>query len=104
MKQPKAVPGAAVKEELGEESEGQSADLFDLISDTAPTDRIDGIVIGTVAALGEAGEPVVDFPGNPCSQPIAARSVVDIAAEHVGRDVALFEGPLCGFTGKLHGM
>jgi len=93
VKQRKAIPRAGIKEELGEEFEEQSADLFDLISDTAPADHIDGIVIGTVAALGEAGEPVVDFLENPRSQPVAARSVVDIAADHIGREVALmFEG------------
>jgi len=77
-----------------EEADDESRDgLFDLVSGAPPASRIDGIVIGTVAALGEAGELLVDFPGNSRSEPIAAQTVIAIEAEHLGREVALmFEG------------
>lgn len=76
-------------EESNRETEHPSSDLFELVSEPVPAKRIDGVVLGTVAAIGEAGEPLVDFAENPTPEPVAARSVVAIAAEHVGRQVAL---------------
>jgi hypothetical protein len=68
-------------------------ELFDLVSGATSNTRVDGIAIGTVVALSEAGEPLVEFSGNLRSGPIAAQTVTPVHLEHVGREVALmFEG------------
>lgn len=55
--------------------------------------RIEGVVIGRVVALGAAGEPLVDYPGNPRADALPARAMAAIAAADVGREAALlFEG------------
>lgn len=59
----------------------------------SPPARIDGVVVGTLAALGPAGEVLVDFPGNPSPEPAAARAMAALGPDHVGRPIALlFEG------------
>lgn len=81
------------------ESDG-AEDLLELVlaehaaraAESAPA-RIDGVVVGTLAAIGPAGEVLVDFAGNPSPEPAAARAMAVIGAEHVGRSIALlFEG------------
>lgn len=55
-------------------------------------ERIDGILVGTLAALGERGELVVTFAGAPDGG-FAARSMPALGAPDVGCEVALmFEG------------
>jgi hypothetical protein len=49
---------------------------------------VDGVIIGLVLGFRDA-EPLVVFPGNPSEQAIAARSLVRLSAEDVGREVAL---------------
>jgi len=85
VKQRIPAPAAKAEEEVDEKRDS----LFDLVSDSAPTPRIEGIAIGTVVALDATGEPLVDFPENRRLEPIRARSVVGITAEDVGREVAL---------------
>jgi hypothetical protein len=54
--------------------------------------RIDGVVVGEVAALDAAGAPRVTFPGGP-EGGIAARAIAAIGPDDVGCEVALmFEG------------
>lgn len=83
---PESVPEV---EENTEASDG----LFELVS-RAPAPRpVEGIVIGTLSARAESGEALVDFPGNPGSGPLPARSLVSFGDEDLGRAVALmFEG------------
>ena len=55
--------------------------------------RIHGVVVGRVAEIGDAGEPLVDVPGQAVPRAIPARAMVALDATHVGREVALmFEG------------
>jgi hypothetical protein len=57
---------------------------------TVPS-RIDGVLIGRLAALGVEGEPLVEYPGS--SGCLAARSMAALGVGDVGREVALlFEG------------
>jgi hypothetical protein len=71
-----------------------------------PPARIDGVVVGTLVALGEGGEPLVDYPGNPVSAPLEARSTVALSNDDIGREVALLfergdpERPLV--MGRMH--
>jgi hypothetical protein len=51
--------------------------------------RIDGIVIGTLAELDDAGMPAVFFPGQPDGRSVAARSTAALSVENLGRQVAL---------------
>ncbi|WP_437833845.1 DUF6484 domain-containing protein [Sorangium sp. So ce1153] len=71
----------------------------------APPERIDGVVIGELAALGEEGGARVVFPGGPAAG-AAARVMAALSAEDVGREVALlFEGGDPGrpvVMGRLH--
>src|SRR5437867_3154754 len=49
-----------------------------------------GIVVGTLVGLTENGAiPLVTFPGQTGSAPIAARTTMDLYAPHVGRDVVV---------------
>jgi len=48
-----------------------------------------GVVVGVIAGLGPSGEPLVDFPGNPRGEPLAARSAAPVCAGSVGAEVAL---------------
>ncbi len=55
--------------------------------------RVDGLLVGRIAAVGRLGVPSVDYPGNPAAGACEARTTVKLDARHVGRDVALaFEG------------
>jgi Domain of unknown function (DUF6484) len=58
--------------------------------------RSTGVVLGTLAAWDDAGNPLVDFPGNPWSCFLAARSTVSLNQAAVGMEVALLfvEGDL----------
>ena len=68
-------------------------DVMTLAPPEAESGRIHGVVIGTVAACEATSGVWVDFPGNPSTGPIAARSTLAIDGAQVGREVALlFEG------------
>jgi hypothetical protein len=75
--------------------------LFKLQADVSASDiwkkaeplRLDGVVIGTLFGLTDAGEPLVDFPANSAGEHIPARSAVTLDKGEIGREVALlFEG------------
>jgi hypothetical protein len=64
----------------------------------APAKRIDGVLVGQIVGFAELRAPLVVFPGQPGSAALPARAIVDLHAEHVGREVVLmFEGgdPQC---------
>jgi len=52
-------------------------------------DRIDGVVIGIVAATKASGETLVAYSGNQSELPIVAKTTVSIDANSIGREVAL---------------
>jgi hypothetical protein len=55
--------------------------------------RISGVVVGLFLGFDEAGEPLVDYPGNPAPAAIRARRIASITVQDRGRDAALlFEG------------
>jgi hypothetical protein len=75
--------------------------LFELQGDVSASEirqtseiyRLDGVVIGRLVGCSEAGDPLVDFPANPASAPVPARSTVTLGTGEQGREVALlFEG------------
>lgn len=54
---------------------------------------IHGVVLGRLAGLDAAGEPLVIYPGQPGSAALRARTTVDVHAPHIGRTLVLmFEG------------
>jgi hypothetical protein len=55
---------------------------------------IEGIVVGRLIGFADGGQvPLVIFPGQPHSAALSARSLVDLHAAHVGREVVLmFDG------------
>ncbi|MBC7943689.1 MAG: hypothetical protein H7X91_00110 [Burkholderiales bacterium] len=55
--------------------------------------QIDGVVVGTLVGFLENAVPLVVYPGQPGSAAIAARAILDLRGEHIGREVVLmFEG------------
>ena len=63
------------------------------IREASESHRLDGVVIGTIVGLDEAGAPLVDFPVNPVGRPTPARATVALGKAELGREVALlFEG------------
>lgn len=71
------------------ELDTREAGLFDLVSNTVPAPRIDGLAIGKIASLSSDGQACVEFAENPRSTPIAARSVTSLGPGDVGRRAAL---------------
>src|SRR5260221_13354817 len=57
--------------------------------DSAGGRKIEGVIIGKLAALAESGEPLVDFPANPGKLPLEARSLVSLNESHIRQDAAL---------------
>jgi hypothetical protein len=56
-------------------------------------ERLDGVVIGVLLGIDDAGVPLVAFPGNPVETAVPARTTARLDASQVGREVALlFEG------------
>jgi hypothetical protein len=47
------------------------------------------IIIGVIQGINESGMPLVQYPGNPRQEPLAAITTVTIEHRHVGRQVAL---------------
>jgi len=55
--------------------------------------KVDGVVIGVVAAPNSSREPLVAYSGNQSELPVVAKSTVLIDSTAIGREVALlFEG------------
>lgn len=48
-----------------------------------------GVVVGLFLGLNDAGEPLVDYPGNPTGRAIVARAAAPLRTDDCGRDVAL---------------
>ena len=55
----------------------------------AGRDAFSGVVIGVLVGYTEGETPLVAFPGNPKEKATPARSTVVLAADDVGREVAL---------------
>jgi hypothetical protein len=51
--------------------------------------RIDGVVIGVVTKLESSGEVFVDYPSNPSSDSLPARSTIIVKVHDIGQEVAL---------------
>jgi len=68
--------------------------------------KIDGVVIGLLLSINDAGEPLIAFPGNPLETAVPARCTTPLDRADVGKEIALlFEGgdplqPL--IIGKIH--
>jgi hypothetical protein len=56
---------------------------------TREAPKIVGVLIGHLVDLGESAEPLVDFPGNPSTKPLAAHSILALGKGTVGREVVL---------------
>ena len=57
------------------------------------SNRIDGVLIGVLAATNSAGEPLVAYSGNESELPAVAKTTVAVDSNAIGREVALlFEG------------
>ena len=57
---------------------------------TGNVGAVGAVVIGELLGIGDDGRtPLVSFPGQPGTAAVAARSVVDLHAVHVGRQVVL---------------
>ena len=54
-----------------------------------PAARPEGPAVGRVVGLDGAGRPLVDYPGNPAGEAVAARPMFAPSAEYVGREVVL---------------
>jgi hypothetical protein len=55
--------------------------------------RLDGVVIGVLLSITDAGKPLVVFPGNQNETGIEANSTTSLKDSDIGREVALlFEG------------
>jgi hypothetical protein len=81
-------------EETGETAPAEN--LIELIlcnqTNEKPT-RIDGVVVGRIAAVGANGQPLVEFFESAASAPLPARTIAPVGESDVGREVALlFEG------------
>jgi hypothetical protein len=96
--------------DVEESAAGDGETLLELVlaeheARAAERARIDGVVVGTIAALDASGAPIVTYPGGP-EGGLAARAIAAIGPGDVGREVALlFEGgdptrPLV--MGKMH--
>jgi len=59
------------------------------IARTRAVPKIAGVRIGRLDDLGEAGEPLVDFPGNASTKPLAALTTLALGKRTVGREVVL---------------
>ncbi|MGN7744061.1 DUF6484 domain-containing protein [Pseudomonas sp. 22526] len=51
--------------------------------------RLDGVVIGILLDVPQAGAPVVAFPGCPSETGIAARTTTELSRDDIGAQVAL---------------
>lgn len=51
--------------------------------------KVDGVIIGVVAAVNDAGEILVAYAGNPSELPVVAKSTVAVTSDAIGREVAL---------------
>lgn len=69
----------------GEEQANVEHASSQLFSGVAPGE----IMIGVVEGINHDGSPLVDYPENPTSRPLAAVSTLSITHQHLGRQIAL---------------
>ncbi|SRR6266852_5262885 len=77
--EPEAEPGEFVEEVLRQD-QGEAA---------KPSADNPGVLIGTLAAWDDAGNPLVDYPNNPSECFLPARTIVPLNQANLGREVAL---------------
>jgi hypothetical protein len=74
-------------------AEGADDESAALLAETCAAPRSpalgEGVVIGAFAGWSDLGEPLVGYAGNPCSGPVAARSVAPLERLTDGCEVAL---------------
>ena len=58
-------------------------------TESPETNRISGVVIGTLADPSEDGHPMVYYPGIPTDKPLAAISTESLGDQNTGHEVAL---------------
>src|SRR5262249_4235602 len=72
---------------------GTFAELLSARSDRrAPSlarEHINGVVIGTLAALRDMYEPLVVYEGQPGTAALPARTTIDLYGKHIGSEVVL---------------
>jgi hypothetical protein len=57
--------------------------------ESADSNRIQGVVIGTLAEPAENGRPMVYYPGIPTGKPLEAVATSSLGHQHIGHEVAL---------------
>lgn len=78
-----------------EHEETPSADLGQLLAASVTNDGarnpnvISGVVIGELADFSASGEPLVQFPENPSSEPTTARTTIKLSSSDIGCQVVL---------------
>src|SRR5687768_9531153 len=100
IKEKEAAPSLADLEVCSTPETEPAGDLLELIltahearalEEAAAPSRIDGVLVGRLAALGAEGEALVEFQGS--AGRVGARAMVALGAADKGREVALmFEG------------
>lgn len=58
-------------------------------SQTVSTIAPGEIIIGSLVGINAQGQPLVEYPESPVSQPLPAMSTLGITQQHIGRQVAL---------------
>ena len=54
-----------------------------------PLTSVDGVIVGKIVSLGDFGEVLVDYPGNPSGAPLTAISTRAFRGDEAGIEVAL---------------
>ncbi len=52
-------------------------------------ERVEGVVIGTLAALRDVYEPLVVYAGQPGTAALPARTTIDLYGKHIGSEIVL---------------
>ncbi len=61
----------------------------DAVSQSPRAGAPEGAVVGTLRGFAESGAPLVDFPGNPFTRPLEARTTIELDASLFGRELVL---------------
>src|SRR6516225_7753989 len=77
--------------ELGPDAEVFSDEIRgrDPLTTARESSSYPGVLIGTLAAWDDDGNPLVDYPNNPSECFLPARTTVPLTQAHLGREVAL---------------
>jgi Domain of unknown function (DUF6484) len=91
--------GSLAEYETTENAAAKAQTPIEELLESRPTaaERNEAVVIGTLAAWGDDGQPLVDYPGNPVDNFLLARSTVPLNQCALGREVALMfvDGDSC---------